>query len=188
MHGSLLRKGYISVASIAKGKQQVNCSRQKPVPVIAVVQGLPLSYTLTVGALALTVSLKVLVNKTVTGPMRYGATIAFIAATLPLHMTGMPMAFWALVAVYGLYYGLTEGAEKALVTDFVPSDRRATAFGIYHGAIGLAALPASVMFGLLLDLAGRGVAFGIGAALAAVAAALLVVLLSTGKRLAPDGQ
>ena len=65
---------------------------------IAVVQDLPLSYTLTVGALALTVSFKVLVNKTVTGPMRYGATIAFVAAALPLHMAGLPMAFWALVA------------------------------------------------------------------------------------------
>ena len=58
----------------------------------------PLSYTLTVGALALTLSLKVLVQKTVTGPMRYGAMIAFVAATLPLHMAGMPMAFWALIA------------------------------------------------------------------------------------------
>ena len=43
-------------------------------------------------------SFKVLVHKTVTGPMRYGAMIAFVAATLPLHMAGMPMAFWALVA------------------------------------------------------------------------------------------
>jgi len=68
------------------------------VPVIAVVQDLPLSYTLTVGALALTVSFKALVNKTVTGPMRYGAIMAFVAATLPLHMAGLPMAFWALVA------------------------------------------------------------------------------------------
>ena len=67
-------------------------------PVIAVVQDLPLSYTLTVGALALTVSFKALVNKTVTGPMRYGAIMAFVAATLPLHMAGLPMAFWALVA------------------------------------------------------------------------------------------
>ena len=47
------------------------------VPVIAVVQDLPLSYTLTVGALALTLSFKGLVKKTVTGPIRYGAMTAF---------------------------------------------------------------------------------------------------------------
>ena len=68
------------------------------VPVIAVVQDLPLSYTLTVGALALTLSFKTLVMKTVSGPMRYGAMTAFVAAALPLHFAGLPMAFWALVA------------------------------------------------------------------------------------------
>ena len=68
------------------------------VPVIAVVQDLPLSYTLTVGALALTASFRVLAQKTVSGPMRYGAMSAFVAAALPLHLAGLPMAFWALVA------------------------------------------------------------------------------------------
>ena len=68
------------------------------VPVIAVVQDLPLFYTLTVGALALTLAFKSLVNKTVSGPMRYGAITAFVAAALPLHLAGMPMPFWALIA------------------------------------------------------------------------------------------
>ena len=68
------------------------------VPVIAMVQDLPLSYTLTVGALALTAAFKVLVKKTVNGPMRNGAITAFVAAALPLHLAGLPMAFWALAA------------------------------------------------------------------------------------------
>ena len=68
------------------------------IPVIAVVQDIPLSYTLTLSALALTVSFRVLVMKTVTGPMRYGAMIAFVVATLPLHFAGMPITFWALLA------------------------------------------------------------------------------------------
>ena len=68
------------------------------VPVIAVVQDLPLSYTLTVGALALTKAFKMLVGKTASGPMRYGALTAFAAAALPLHFAGLPMAFWALIA------------------------------------------------------------------------------------------
>ena len=80
------------------------------VPVITVVQELPLAYTLTVGALALTLSFKVLVRKTVSGPMRYGAMVAFVAATLPLHMAGMPMAFWALVAGVGAA-GLLESGQ-----------------------------------------------------------------------------
>ena len=76
----------------------------------AIVQDLPLSYTLTVGSLAVTLSFKVLVQKTVSGPMRYGTMIAFVAATLPLHMAGMPMAFWALLAGVGAA-GLLESGQ-----------------------------------------------------------------------------
>ena len=67
-------------------------------PVIAVVQDIPPSHTLTVGALALTVSFRVLVMKTVTGLMCYGAMIAVVLATLPLRFAGLPITFWALLA------------------------------------------------------------------------------------------
>lgn len=90
--------------------------------------------------------------------------------------------FWALIIIYGLYYGLTEGAEKALVADFVLSSRLGTAYGVFHGAVGLAALPASLLFGLVWKLVGPRVAFGIGASLAGIAAVLLSVLLSTGRQ------
>jgi len=90
--------------------------------------------------------------------------------------------FWTLIAAYGFYYGMTEGAEKAVVADFVPSARRGTAYGIYHGAEGLAKLPASLMFGAFWFVIGPKVAFGIGAALAGAAAVLLAVLLSTTRR------
>ena len=98
---------------------------------------------------------------------------------------GSPWLFVGLFVAYGFYYGMTEGAEKALVADFIPSERRGTAFGVYHGAIGLAALPASLLFGVLwvtLNQVSPGlgpkVAFGVGAALAGLAAVLLTVLLS----------
>ena len=79
------------------------------VPVIAIVQDLPLSYTLTVGALALTAAFKALVKKTVSGPMRYGAITAFVAAALPLHLDGLPMAFWALAAGVAVAGALESG-------------------------------------------------------------------------------
>jgi MFS family permease len=90
--------------------------------------------------------------------------------------------FWLLVITYGFYYGMTEGAEKALVADFVSSEYRGTAYGIYHGAIGLAALPASLVFGVFWFMIGPQLAFGIGAGLAALAAVLLTLLLSTTKK------
>ncbi len=76
---------------------------------------------------------------------------------------------WALFAIYGLVFGLSEGTEKALVSDLVPSNRRGAAFGWYHAAIGVAALPASVLFGVLWDQLGAPIAFGVGSALALMA-------------------
>ncbi len=77
---------------------------------------------------------------------------------------------WALFALYGLVFGLTEGAEKALVADLVPAARRGTAFGWYAGLVGVAALPASIVFGAVWDAASSTTAFLMGAALAAAAA------------------
>jgi MFS family permease len=77
---------------------------------------------------------------------------------------------WALFLVYGLFFGLTEGAERALVSDLVPAARRGAAFGWFYLAIGLAALPASVMFGLVWEHASPATAFVVGASLALLAA------------------
>ena len=84
----------------------------------------------------------------------------------------------ALVAwfmVYGVYYGLSEGTEKALVADLTPPALRGTAFGIYNGALGFGSLLASVVFGLVWKLVSPAAAFGLGAALALLAAVLLGV-------------
>ena len=77
---------------------------------------------------------------------------------------------WALFAVYGVFFGLTEGTERALIADLVPPERRGTAFGWYNLAIGLGALPASLLFGYVWDHAGAPTAFVMGASLALVAA------------------
>lgn len=81
---------------------------------------------------------------------------------------------WGLFALYGLHYALVEGAEKALVADFVPALRRGAAFGWYHSIVGVCALPASVLFGALWQHFGSGAAFGLGAFLAAAAVGVLL--------------
>jgi MFS family permease len=77
---------------------------------------------------------------------------------------------WALFAAYGLFFALTEGAERALVADFVPAARRGTAFGWYYLVVGLATLPASILFGVVWDRLGSHAAFIMGAVLATLAA------------------
>lgn len=86
---------------------------------------------------------------------------------------------WALFAVYGLFFGLTEGSERALVADMVSLESRGTAFGWYNLAIGLGALPASLLFGFVWDRAGAPTAFLMGASLALAAAAGMTIV---GKR------
>jgi MFS family permease len=70
---------------------------------------------------------------------------------------------WALMALYGVYYGLTEGAARAFVADLVPSHKRGTAYGILHAVIGLVALPASIIAGVLWQGIGTWSGFGPGA-------------------------
>jgi MFS family permease len=83
---------------------------------------------------------------------------------------------WALFAVYGIYFGLAEGPERAMVADIVPGGKRGTAYGWYNLAIGIAALPASVIFGIIWDRAGSGAAFIFGAIVAGLASVALVMV------------
>lgn len=83
---------------------------------------------------------------------------------------------WLLFAAYGIYFGLAEGTERALVADLVPREARGTAFGWYNAAVGIGALPASLLFGVLWQAWGPPAAFGLGAILAGVAALLLLTL------------
>jgi len=83
---------------------------------------------------------------------------------------------WALFAVYGVYFGLTEGVEKALVADFAPVHLRGSSFGLYHLIIGVGAFPASLLFGLVWQQFGSSAAFGMGAALALLASMMLAAL------------
>ena len=83
---------------------------------------------------------------------------------------------WGLFALYALFYGLTEGVEKALLADIVPPEERGAAFGWYHCSVGIGALPASLIFGALWERWGAVAAFTLGAALAGTAALLLLLL------------
>jgi MFS family permease len=83
---------------------------------------------------------------------------------------------WALFAVYGVYFGLTEGVEKALVADFAPAHLRGSAFGLYHLVIGAGAFPASLLFGLVWQKLGSAAAFGMGAGLALLASVMFSML------------
>jgi MFS family permease len=115
-------------------------------------------------------------------PLIVGGWILYSAVYFAFGWATAAWHAWMLFAVYGIFYGMTEGTEKALVADIVPTQRRGSAFGWYNLAIGLGALPASLIFGRIWDTAGAPTAFAFGASLALIAAVLMAFVAPSTRR------
>ncbi len=85
---------------------------------------------------------------------------------------------WLFMAIYGVYYGLSEGVLRAYVADLVEDESvMATAYGIYHTVTGLCMLPASLIMGILWQQFNPTIAFSVGAAIALIAAVALALFV-----------
>jgi MFS family permease len=111
------------------------------------------------------------------------ALLVFLPPDLQIIVT------FVLFAVYALFYAFSEGAEKAFVTDLVKDEYRGTAFGLFNFAVGLGALPASIIFGFLYSyfdklIPGFGgtVAFGFGGTIAFISMILLAFMVKEPDR------
>jgi MFS family permease len=91
-------------------------------------------------------------------------------------------SIWILFLIYGIYFGLVEGAEKALVADLVRPEQRGIAYGLYNLAFGITVFPASLLMGLIWNWRGPKTAFLVSALMGATAAALLLILVRTDQR------
>lgn len=91
-------------------------------------------------------------------------------------------AIWALFAFYGLFMGLTEGIQKAFLATIIPSDFKATAFGVYNTAVGVAMFPASLIGGWLWDHISPSATFYFGAITAGLSAILFAVFIAVVRR------
>ena len=104
------------------------------------------------------------------GWMIYAAIyLAFSAATTAVEG-------WLFFLAYGAFHALTEPAERTMVADLVGAEHKGLAYGWFNFAVGIAALPANLIFGALYELYGGSVAFGWSAVLAVVAALLLAAV------------
>ena len=104
----------------------------------------------------------------VSGWILYAAVYAGFA------FVSQEVSVWILFLIYGIYFGLAEGAEKALVADLVRPEQRGTAYGLYNLAFGITVFPASLLMGMIWDWKGPTAAFLISAVMGATAAALLL--------------
>jgi MFS family permease len=108
--------------------------------------------------------------------MALGWTV-YALVYLGFAVSGSAWSIWVLFAVYGVYYGVVEGVARAFVADLVPAERRGTAYGLYHGVVGLTLLPASVLAGWLWEAVSPAAPFYLGAGLAFLAMLGLLALV-----------
>jgi MFS family permease len=107
----------------------------------------------------------------------YAAVYAAFAFIGP----GSRWLLWAFWPLYGAYYAMTEGVEKAFVAGLAPEGSRATALGMYHTIVGVALFPASLLAGLLFSMH-PAAPFVFGGALAAASVAVLAAGLPAQER------
>ena len=91
-------------------------------------------------------------------------------------------AVWILFGFYGVFMGLTEGIHKAFLATIIPSDFKATAFGVYNTAVGLAMLPASLIGGWLWDHVSPSATFYYGAITAVLSVMLFIAFIVVVRR------
>ena len=115
------------------------------------------------------------------GILGFGSAL-LIVADLLLAYSGTVTGAFAGIAVWGLHLGCTQGLFSALVADTSSPQQRGTAFGIFYLVTGVALLTASALAGVLWDRLGPAATFLVGAALAAVSAAVALLLYATARK------
>lgn len=107
------------------------------------------------------------------GPLMLLSWTAFAACFLLFGKVNSSFGLWTVTIAYGLFFGLGEGAEKALISDFAAPAEQGTAFGWYYLVLGLAAIPAGLLFGVVWHFQSAAMAFFLAAGIACIAALLL---------------
>lgn len=108
------------------------------------------------------------------------AYMLFSASSLLAGLCGLTVYVSILVAViYGVYLGMLETVQRALVSNLSQPRIRATAYGVYYLVVGCFTLVANVLFGFLWDSYGMTAAFIYSTIISLVSATLLLAAANT---------
>jgi MFS family permease len=97
----------------------------------------------------------------------------FLASTALMLMSTSSAHAYLLAAVYGVYIGIAETVQRAVVPKYITGELRGTAYGLYNMVIGFSFLTANLAFGFLLDTSGIGAAATYSIVTSAVAIAAM---------------
>ena len=110
--------------------------------------------------------------------------VAYAASFVALSLTASASILWIVTLIYGIFAGLGEGIERAVISDFADPAERGTAYGWYNMMLGLTAIPAGVLFGAVWQWYGAPYAFLLAGAVAAIAAFVLHFYLAPNLKIA----
>jgi MFS family permease len=106
-----------------------------------------------------------------------GYSVFAISIMLMLILSGNTLYAYLLAAIFGLYLGISETVQRAVIPKYVVSELRGTAYGVYNVVIGIAFFIANVVFGYLWDNYGltTAVSYSMITAIAAVAGMFMFI-------------
>jgi len=105
------------------------------------------------------------------------AFAVFLVTYLGFALTRNVALIGTLFVLYGLYQGIFRAVGKALASDLVPQDMRASGVGWYSTTVGLLQLLASIVAGQLWDRLGHSSVFFFGALFAFIGGVGLLILV-----------
>ena len=80
-----------------------------------------------------------------------GYSVFAVSSILMLLLSENPLYAYILAAVFGLYVGVSETVQRAVIPKYIASELRGTAYGLYNVVIGTTFFVANVVFGFLWD-------------------------------------
>ncbi|RLF73067.1 MAG: MFS transporter [Thermoplasmata archaeon] len=109
-------------------------------------------------------------------PVIASGYLLFSLTSLGFTLARGALLYGVLFALYGVVYAIVDGNQRAYVSDLSPGELRGTALGSYHTLAGLAALPGSIIAGLLWEV-NSSMTFLYGALMASAASIVLLSLM-----------
>lgn len=88
---------------------------------------------------------------------------------------------FVMAAIFGLYFGISETVQRAIVPKYIASEIRGTAYGVYYLFVGISFLIANTIFGTLWEISGAQYAFTYSLVMSSVAIVALLIFIFTKK-------
>ncbi|HDN50229.1 MAG TPA: MFS transporter [Thermoplasmatales archaeon] len=95
-------------------------------------------------------------------PVLLSGYFIFAITSLGLMFTSTGYGILTFFVMYGIFYAMVDGVQRAFVVDLAPRHMKATALGAFHTAVGMAALPGGYIAGMLWDTINPGATFAYG--------------------------